>query len=446
MKKVLMLVVLLLISPVWAQTTTLDGTWQGTLLVAPGSELTIQFIVETSDAGYQVKLNTLGSGAIKNVLADSATFDNDALKIQVRELSGSYEGRLIDGEMIGDWRQPGQTLSLNLKRLVFVPLSKEQQARLAGRWEGHLKLPGQDALMLEMNFAVDGEGKISGNLGIPDQTPNKFPMADILVSATEISLSIPMVNGSFNGTFDKAGITGEWQQGTSLPLVMEKRALDPKSRALQLTKEARALLMGEWFGHMETPVVAIPVVYRFEQVEDYVRGYFDSPDQGGVDIPIKSVELNGEDIVIKMASGMEFKGNVESGKLQGIFNQGFQKLPLSMQKGHLPPVALDIKESDGLMGSWQGEIELPTGASSIVFHFEKDPTGIVIGSMDQPNLAMRGARMKSASLSEGTLAIGMSELIRTSYSGSLGGNSVTGTITMGAKTFELNLGRMKKGK
>jgi len=446
MKKVLMLVVLLLISRVWAQTTTLDGTWQGTLLVTPGSELTVQFIVEKSDAGYQVKLNTLGSGAIKNVSADSATFDNEVLKIQVRELSGSYEGKLVDGEMIGDWRQPGQTLSLNLKRLEFVPLSKEQQALLTGRWEGQLNFPGQDALTVEMSFDVDSEGKVSGNFGIPDQTTNKFPMAEIVVSDTGISLHIPMVNGTFKGVFDKAGITGEWLQGNSLPLVMEKRAFDAKSRAVQLTKEAAAQLMGEWFGYVQTPVAPIPVVYRFEQVEDYVLGYFDSPDQGGMDTPIKSVELNGGDIVIKMASGIEFKGRVEAGKLQGIFNQGYQKLPLSLEKGHLPPVALDIKESDGLMGSWQGEIELPTGASRIVFRFEKDPTGIVTGSMDQPNFGLRGARMQTATLAKGALEIGMSELIRTSYSGSLRADSIAGTITMGAKKLELNLRRVKKGK
>ena len=73
MKKMLLLVLSLILTPsLFAE--SIEGTWQGQLIVSPGNELTIQFIIESGDDGYSVTLNSPESGAIKNVAGGYSPF------------------------------------------------------------------------------------------------------------------------------------------------------------------------------------------------------------------------------------------------------------------------------------------------------------------------------------------------------------------------------------
>ena len=92
MKKMMLLVLSLILTPSLFA-ASIEGTWQGQLIVSPGNELTIQFIIESGDDGYSVTLNSPESGAIKNVPADTARFENGELTIEVAELSGLVCGQ-----------------------------------------------------------------------------------------------------------------------------------------------------------------------------------------------------------------------------------------------------------------------------------------------------------------------------------------------------------------
>ncbi len=433
----LILTLLMMLPVALSAAPAIEGTWQGQLAIAPGNELLIQFIIESADSGYTVTLNSPDSGAIKNVKAGSASFENGELSVDVPELSGSFKGTLADGSIRGDWKQLDQSLPLVLVPAVTAELSDEFKARLVGRWQGSLTVPGA-TLTIEMNFEVAEDGQVTGNMRSPDQTPAKFSIRDVIVSETDIRLNVPQVNGSYTGKFEDEAIVGEWSQGQGFPLTLTKSAFDPREYALELSDEARALVMGAWFGHLSTPVGSIAVVYRFEQAgEDMIRGYMDSPDQGGAGIPIKTVTLADGGITIAMGIAT-FKGTVEAGKLVGELNQGQSNLPLTLDKGTLPSAVLDIPES--LVGKWQGTLTTPNGDTDLIVRFEKDPEGAMVGFLDNPKQSMKGARIKEASLVDGALTFG-SSILRISFTGTLDGDEIAGSLAAGPNNLDLRLTR-----
>ena len=440
MKKMMLLVLSLILTPsLFAE--SIEGTWQGQLIVSPGNELTIQFIIESGDDGYSVTLNSPESGAIKNVPADTARFENGELTIEVAELSGSFAGNFNEGEIAGHWQQLDQLLPLVLKPLLKAELSEAFRTLLRGRWEGTLTFPSGDALLIDMIFKIDEEDNVTGDLGSPEQLPPRFPMSDVVASESGIRLNVTDMYASFKGSFTKEGIVGEWIQGSSLPLTMVKKVFDPKLLALDLDDEARSLLMGSWFGYINTPAGDITVVFRFTRVDDYILGYSDNPDQGSHDMPIKSVTLNGSEIEIKVNNYYVFTGKAEDGKLAGELKQFNQTSPLMLEKGRLPPIALDIP--DRLRGIWQGVQKNPKGVNTVIVRFEQDPAGVLVGFVDQPDLYLKGSRIHDVTVSADRVTIKLSELTRTSFTGTLSGDQLLGAVTTGAKVSELELKRMK---
>ena len=440
MKKMLLMVLSLILTPsLYAD--SIEGTWQGQLIVSPGNELTIQFIIESAEGGYSVTLNSPESGAIKNVPADTARFENGELTLEVAELSGSFAGNFNEGEISGHWQQLDQLLPLVLKPLLKAELSETFRSLLSGRWEGSIKLPGGDEILIDMIFKIDEENNVTGDLGIPEQTPSRFPMSDVIASESGIRLNITVMNASFKGSFTKDGLIGEWTQGSSLPLTLVKKVFDPKLLALDLGDEARSLLMGSWFGYINTPAGDDTIVYRFVQVDDYIHGYADKPDHGSYNTPIKSVTLNGSEIEIKVHDYYVFTGKVEDGKLAGELKDLNQTMPLMLEKGRLPPIALDIPEP--LRGIWQGVQKSPKGSNTVIVRFEQEPAGVMVGFVDQPDLHIKGSRIHDVTVSADEVTIKLSELTRTSFTGTLSGDQLIGAVTTGAKVSELELKRMK---
>ena len=141
----------------------IDGTWQGILVTAAGSELTVQFIIEAkSDGTYSVLLNSPDSGAIKNVPASNVTLVDDNLSIEVADLEGAFEGKFANDSLNGNWSQVGESYPFVLTRYEEKPLSEEIASMIEGRWEGALELPGDTSLSIVMTFEVTDAGKLVG--------------------------------------------------------------------------------------------------------------------------------------------------------------------------------------------------------------------------------------------------------------------------------------------
>lgn len=127
-KLLLLLIMILQTNNSLAAERTLDfwrgritGTWQGSMLMAPENEVTIQFIISKGeDSSYTVILNSPDHDAIKNVKANSVKYTSNpkdnigVLKIDVAELKSSYEGVVKDHRIKGNWKQEGTSFPLNM--------------------------------------------------------------------------------------------------------------------------------------------------------------------------------------------------------------------------------------------------------------------------------------------------------------------------------------------
>ncbi len=79
------------------------------------------------------------------------------------------------------------------------------QTEVAGTWTG--TLPKAD-LPLVFRFSANGSGTV-------DSTKQNFhTAARIKLSGSDVTISVPAVQGTFTGTLENEKITGTWSQGS----------------------------------------------------------------------------------------------------------------------------------------------------------------------------------------------------------------------------------------
>ncbi len=102
--------------------------------------------------------------------------------------------------------------------LVHSSLSAQDAAPYLGAWKGAISLMGQE-LEIIIEFSLDDEKNIQGNIDVPVQGVTDIPLGDIQIEGKKISFTIvhPQVQGNptFNGELDESGkkISGDFSQG-----------------------------------------------------------------------------------------------------------------------------------------------------------------------------------------------------------------------------------------
>ena len=94
----------------------IGGAWFGTLNTA-GGMLHLAFHIVNTDDGLTATMDSLDQGA-KGLPVTSVRRDGTALKLEMKQLAGGFEGKIsADASMIeGRWTQSGGSLSLTLTR------------------------------------------------------------------------------------------------------------------------------------------------------------------------------------------------------------------------------------------------------------------------------------------------------------------------------------------
>jgi hypothetical protein len=427
----------------------ISGTWQGKLVPAPGMELTIQFVISRNPDGfYSVVLNSPEEGGIKNIEANDVLYEAGALKLDVAELSGSYEGIVSNGSIEGEWKQQGTSMPLNLSPYAKPSLSEEDKEKLLGEWHGDLTIPA-GTLVLVFRFEKLKSGDLAGYLDIPDQNANGLPVTDIQRNGKKFVLKVSSIYAEISGELTGSEIIGQFKQGPELlPLTLKKGKYTPPADEYKLSEEDQMILLGEWCGELEvpetpvTPANSVTVVIRFEMSEDgNFKGYTDSPGQGGYDIPITSLEVNGRDIAFKVRSMLsEFNGSFSENAMVGEHKRGPSPLPLTLTKGeYVPPsYSLDLPEEITrlLSGRWNGQL----GPLTIVFRFETSEAGDFVAFIDVPNQKAKGIPVTDAGFSDGELFLEVKG-ISSEFKGQISGNELAGQWIQAGKSNPLTLAK-----
>jgi hypothetical protein len=425
------------------------GTWEGKLVPAPGSELIIHFVIDKSaDGSYSVVLDSPDQGAIKNINASSVVYDSGKLKLDVADLSGSYEGVLKDGKFEGNWMQEGESLPLNLSPYEKPVLTKEDKTRLLGQWHGELKIPtGTHTLVFR--FEMGEEGEFNAFLDLPDAGASGLPVVDVELVDGNVRLNIPAAQAEVKGKLAESEIVGEIKLSAQpFPLTLKKGEYKAPVLSLHLPKETAERLSGEWHGQLKMPMSIVHVEFRFETTEkgEFV-GFFGMPDQNLKGVPITEADLSDGKLNMKVkALNAEFKGQLTGDELAGEWAQaGMSNIPLALKKGeYVPPVySLDLpKETmEHLSGEWHGELKAPRATVTVVLRFETTEKGEFVGFEDVPDQKVKGIPVIEAKLTDGKLTL---KVPAADFKGQLAGDEFTGEVVQ-AGTTHIPL-TLKKGK
>ena len=205
---------------------------------------------------------------------------------------------------------------------------------------------------------------------------------------------------------------------------------------------------GHWVGSIEAgPGIAVEV--DLGRQGDGWRGTISIPSQGTKGLPLSDLVVKGTSVefAIKGAPGdPRFKGALSpDGKtIAGTFTQGGGNVPLNLAlKGdaQFEPVRKNPAISKGLVGTWEGTLDVQGKSLRLVLTLANGPDGATgtLVSLDQNNFEMpvttiaeEGARLK--------LTIAM---VSGGFDGEVKGSEIVGTWTQGPGALPLTLKRAK---
>ena len=156
--------------------------------------------------------------------------------------------------------QMGQRMRIAFILLLASALVSRADENAAGRWEGTVKIPSRELVLVVDLAAGSGDGGgWQGSITVPELGIKGAPLTDIGVKSNEIVFSIKSAladqragPAKFNGHFVGEGeLTGDFlQAGNSAPFALEKAGppqVEPPPRSTAIAKE----IEGEWKGGYE---------------------------------------------------------------------------------------------------------------------------------------------------------------------------------------------------
>ncbi|PJJ07116.1 hypothetical protein CLU83_0262 [Flavobacterium sp. 1] len=113
MKKAVFFLIAVLVSfTMFGQEIT--GQWNG-ILKLPGGQLRVVFNITKTENGYSSTMDSPDQGA-KGIPVATTSFENSVLKLAIPSAAIVYEGTLKDNAIAGNFKQGGQSFSLDMTR------------------------------------------------------------------------------------------------------------------------------------------------------------------------------------------------------------------------------------------------------------------------------------------------------------------------------------------
>ncbi|MEM9555471.1 MAG: serine hydrolase [Acidobacteriota bacterium] len=142
-----------------------------------------------------------------------------------------------------------------------------------GRWEGQITLPTA-ALEIDIDFASDPSGALTGDISIPVQSIRDMALSGIETDGDAIEFSIPGIPGdpTFDGALSAEGdvLSGDFTQGgAALTFTLERSA--PPADAAQAALDGIEEVIDQAIADFNVPGVGLAVVQGGEVV--YAEGF-----------------------------------------------------------------------------------------------------------------------------------------------------------------------------
>ena len=212
---------------------------------------------------------------------------------------------------------------------------------VAGRWEGSAQIPGAE-LKLIVDLAQDNGKAWTGSIIMPGLGVKGAPLADIIVTDSEIEFSISGALGSerTGKTKLKAHLTADshlsgdlMQNGNSAPFALRKTGpaqVELPPRNTPVGKQ----LEGEWKGEYELNGYARHVTMKFANRDaDGATVEFVIVGKKTNNVPVSLLTQEGDFLTLKSDEfRMIYEGRFRSGEITGTLTQGPFEVPLVMRR------------------------------------------------------------------------------------------------------------------
>jgi hypothetical protein len=231
-------------------------------------------------------------------------------------------------------------IALAVMSMCAVSAAGQEPGKLAGHWEGSIQVPGEP-LAIAIDLFAAPDDKWDGTIAIAAQNIKGLPLTNVTFKGTVVEFGLPGVPGEpkFTGTLSPDGkvLSGDYSQGgATLPFTLAwkreaTREVIPPSTPITTDFE------GTWEGALAVGGQTLRLVLTLSSAEGRAIGSLVSVDQGGVAIPVASVQQNASHLKLDIrAIVASYDGDLKDGQIAGTWVQGPNSLPLVFKRSAAP--------------------------------------------------------------------------------------------------------------
>jgi hypothetical protein len=220
--------------------------------------------------------------------------------------------------------------------LLYTSIASAQGSA-EGHWEGVLNVEGNE-IGISLDLAKNAKSEWIASMGMPSEKMTGLVVMDVRMSGNSVTfLAVELQMAKFELTLEPNGRmkgTIASPQG-ALPIEF-KRTGAAKVELIPASPAVAQEFEGDWEGSLQAPGRAIRMIFHFKnQPDNTVAATIDTPDTGGLGLPLNDVKQTGKQIEfgIKIAHG-EFKGilNQDATEITGQLSHEQSNMPLTLRK------------------------------------------------------------------------------------------------------------------
>jgi hypothetical protein len=314
----------------------------------------------------------------------------------------------------------------------WTGLAQQSSPTVSGHWQGSLKMPGQD-LVIVLDLATNAKGAWIGSFSMPEVGATDIPVDQLSVAQAKVHFVLSVAgNPAYDGNLSPDGkeLTGTFSTGpTKSPLTFARMgAAKVKLPAPNspLTKDFE----GTWHATLNGGDAQLRLLLKLNRAADgTATGVLVNVDQGNREVPIMDIQQKDKTLEFEVRSvAVHYHGtmNTAAGTLKGDWTQMSHTTPLTFERGGFPPNSSLTKAFEG---TWQaildpgGEIKITLGLT-----LTRGADGAAVGTLKNLSESSKELPLTTIKLQNKSLEFTV-QALSSSFSGTLNdaGTEFSGT-------------------
>lgn len=305
----------------------LRGRWTGNIQGTFRSQDVSWRFVETANGSLQGFMGPLDAG-MPSLPMEDLQVQGSSIRFSIPGQHASFAGTLHEDGISGFWSQ-GTRYPLQMRRRVFAfDLGTAVHAVLEGQWQAVSVTPP-----LLLDFTLMDDGRIAGELDIPQRGIVDVPLVNLYVDSTGLA-SFATDNGrSFTGKLVNGVLVGEYRSAGnwSQDITLVHAGRQDVAYVLPMPAAVADTLLGVWERRDQGGIY-----FEFERnAANEVQGWLSVP-RDGFREPILQMQVQGGNFSLLSFSGRSYQGSIDAGEMTGEYRIGRARYNFSFVRNAAP--------------------------------------------------------------------------------------------------------------